>query len=98
MGASTLLETYMLFIGILVQISFVPQIYRMWCRKSSDDFSLWTSAILMICNASWLYYAWVISDFPLLVQQFLTVLNIALFAALIVYYRSPKSTLPDCSE
>jgi len=78
----------MVFIGLLAQTSFIPQIYRMWRRKSSDDFSLWTSAILLLCNASWLYYAWVISDAPLLIQQALTVFNIGLFAGMIIHYRS----------
>ncbi len=87
--ASTELEAYMIFIGILAQTSFVPQMWRMFKRKSSDDFSLWTSAILILCNASWLYYSWIISDFPLFLQQALTVFNIVFFAGMIVYYRSP---------
>ena len=83
----------MVFIGILAQTSFVPQMWRMFKRKSSDDFSLWTSAILLLCNASWLYYSWVISDFPSFMQQALTVFNIGLFAAMIVYYRFPIHTV-----
>lgn len=93
MAASPALEAYMIFIGLLAQTSFLPQIYRMWKRKSSDDFSLWTSAILMVCNGSWLYYAWVISDAPLLLQQALTVLNLIIFVALILRYRTRNGSV-----
>lgn len=90
MAASAGLETYMILIGLLAQTSFLPQIYRMWKRKSSDDFSLWTSAILMVCNGSWLYYALVISDTPLILQQALTVINLVVFVGLILRYRTPE--------
>lgn len=93
MAAPPALEAYMIFIGLLAQTSFLPQIYRMWKRKSSDDFSLWTSAILMVCNGSWLYYAWVISDAPLLLQQALTVLNLIIFVVLILRYRTQNGSV-----
>ena len=52
-----LIESIMAFVALFSLTSWIPQIARMIERKQTDDFSLWTTLILLICNGSWLFYA-----------------------------------------
>ena len=49
---SAIIESIMSFIAVFSLTSWIPQIARMLERKQTDDFSLWTTLILLICNGS----------------------------------------------
>ena len=83
-----LIESIMAFVAVFSLSSWIPQIVRMIERKQTDDFSLWTTLILLICNGSWLLYAFYIDSISFLIQQTLTVVMLLWFGSLIIKYRT----------
>ena len=88
MDFGTAFETYMIFVAVVALTSWLPQIHRILKTKSTDDFSLITTAILVWANSSFLAWAFYNSDTPLLIQQCLTVFMLFVFSYLVVKYRS----------
>jgi len=81
-------ESYMVCVAILALTSWLPQIHRMIKTKSTDDFSLITTAILVWANGSFLAWAIYNGDKPLFIQQSITVVMLFVFTYLIFKYRS----------
>lgn len=81
-------EIYMIVVACVALTSWLPQIYRILETKSTDDFSLITTAILVWANGSFLAWALYNSDTPLLIQQSLTVIMLFIFTYLVLKYRS----------
>ena len=50
-------EIFMSIVAILTNVHWVPQLTRLVQRKQSDDFSLWTTLILLTNNIIWFAYA-----------------------------------------
>lgn len=88
MDFGTAFETYMIFVAVVALTSWLPQIHRILQTKSTDDFSLITTAILVWANSSFLAWAFYNSDTPLLIQQCLTVFMLFVFSYLVLKYRS----------
>jgi len=85
---SELFEAYMVFVAFASLTSWLPQIHRILKTKSTDDFSLITTAILIWANGSFLAWAIYNSDKPLFVQQILTVIMLCVFTYLVIKYRT----------
>ena len=85
---SAMVESIMAFIAIFSLSSWIPQIARMIERKKTDDFSLWTTIILLFCNGSWWLYAIYISSISFFIQQTLTLTMLLIFGATIIKYRT----------
>ena len=85
---SAMIESFMAFIAIFSLTSWIPQIARMLERKQTDDFSLWTTIILLICNGSWWFYAMYIESISFFIQQTLTLIMLVCFGLIIVKYRT----------
>ena len=81
-------ETYMTLVAFLGLFSWIPQIGRILETKSTDDFSLVTTAILIWANGSFLWWAFQINDTPLLIQQVITCIMLGVFTFLVLKYRS----------
>tara|TARA_R110000744_G_scaffold237024_1_gene354516 strand:+ start:545 stop:820 length:276 start_codon:yes stop_codon:yes gene_type:complete len=81
-------EQYMTFVAFGALGSWFPQIARMIKTKSTDDFSLWTTAILMWANGSFLWWAYQIDDKPFMLQQILTMIMLTIFTGIILKYKS----------
>ena len=62
------------FSGFCTTLAFVPQVYKIWKFKSAKDISLITFAIFNLGIFGWLFYAFLISDFPLILANFITLL------------------------
>lgn len=60
------------FSGFCTTLAFVPQVYKIWKFKSVKDISLITFAIFNLGVFGWLFYAFLISDFPLILANFIT--------------------------
>jgi uncharacterized protein with PQ loop repeat len=88
MDFGTAFETYMMFVAFVALTSWLPQIHRILQTKSTDDFSLITTAILVWANSSFLAWAFYNSDKPLLIQQSLTVFMLFVFTYLVLKYRT----------
>jgi uncharacterized protein with PQ loop repeat len=82
------IESIMAFIAIFSLTSWIPQIARMLERKQTDDFSLWTTLILLFCNASWWLYAIYIESVSFFIQQTLTLVMLICFGLIIIRYRT----------
>ena len=80
-------ETYMVLVATLGLFSWVPQIHRILQTRSTDDFSLWTTAILVWANGSFLWWSIQIDDTPLFVQQAITCVMLAIFTFLVLKFR-----------
>ena len=88
MDYGTAFETYMVFIAFIALTSWLPQIHRILTTKSTDDFSLITTFILVWSNASFLAWATYNTDKPLFIQQALNVCMLLIFTYLVIKYRS----------
>ena len=88
MSFGSMFQTYMIIVAFVAITSWLPQLYRIHKTKSSDDFSLITTAILVWANSSFLAWAIYNNDIPLKIQQSFTVVMLFIFAYLVVKYRS----------
>ena len=88
MSLESTFQIYMVFVAFASLTSWLPQIYRMVQTKSTNDFSLITTAILLWANGSFLASALFNNDLPLTIQQSLTVVMLILFTFLILKYRT----------
>ena len=82
------IESIMSLVALISVSSWIPQIARMLERKQTDDFSLWTTLILLICNTSWLLYAIYIESISFFIQQTVTLIMLLLFGFIILRYRT----------
>ena len=81
-------EAFMIGISFFSLTSWIPQIKKILAMKSTKEFSLVTTAILLICNTSWFFYAFHIHSPSLILQQGLTMVMLIVFAYLVVRYRN----------
>jgi uncharacterized protein with PQ loop repeat len=88
MSFGSMFQTYMIIVAFVAITSWLPQLYRIHKTKSSDDFSLITTAILVWANSSFLAWAIYNNDTPLKIQHSFTVVMLFIFAYLVVKYRS----------
>ena len=88
MDFASVFQTYMVFVAIASLTSWLPQIYRMIKTKSTNDFSLITTGILLWVNSSFLGWAIFNSDLPFMIQQSLTLFMLIVFTVLVLKYRT----------
>lgn len=58
--------------GTLTTVSFVPQVWRIWRRKSAEDVSLAMFLTFTIGVAAWLGYGLLIDSLPVIVANIVT--------------------------
>ena len=75
------IEIFMSVVAIVTNASWLPQLSRLIRRKQSDDFSLWTTLILLVNNVIWFAYAGYIM--------------ILFFGSLIIRYRTTNYLFSD---
>ena len=76
-----LLETLATFVGIVGSVAMLPQIYRLFKRKSAKDISISTYSFLFVAGIIWVLYGINIQSLPLIVTNFvgsITLLGIVL--------------------
>ena len=83
-----MIDTYMTIVAFASLASWVPQITRMITTKSTDDFSLWTTAILAWVNFSFLAQAIIIDDNSFILLQGISCVMLCIFATIIIRYRT----------
>ena len=88
-------EIFMSIVAILTNVHWIPQLTRLVQRKQSDDFSLWTTIILLTNNIIWFAYAGYIVSISLSIQQGLTLMMLLIFGGLIIRYRTTNYLFPD---
>lgn len=75
-----------LFVGLIMSFSNIPQIYKIYSRKSAKDISKITYLMVTMGSAVWLWYGLVQKDIPLIATQFFTtIFFFIIFLGAVVY-------------
>ncbi len=88
-------EMFMSIIAVVTNCHWIPQLTRMIKRKASDDFSLWTTFILIANNIVFFAYAGYINSISLSIQTGLTLAMLLVFGGLIIRYRTTNLLFPN---
>ncbi|MFZ1085400.1 MAG: SemiSWEET transporter [Terracidiphilus sp.] len=67
-------------------ISFLPQLIRVWRRKSAEDISLVMFLLFSFGVACWLVYGWGIGSVPIAVANIITLILALAILALKLHY------------
>lgn len=71
-------EKYMYIVGVLGQMVFYAQAYRIFCNQSALDVSVLGFSAGFISVASWLLYGILIKDRPLIIANTVATIGAAL--------------------
>lgn len=63
------LETLATIVGIVGSFAMIPQVYRIFRRKSAQDISISTYAFLLIAGIIWVLYGFNIQSLPLIITN-----------------------------
>jgi len=63
------LETLATIVGIVGSFAMIPQVYRIFRRKSAQDISISTYAFLLFAGIIWVLYGFNIQSFPLIITN-----------------------------
>jgi len=63
------LETLATITGVLNSFAMLPQIYRIFKRKSAKDISIWTYLYMLVAGVIWILYGLNIQSFPIWFSQ-----------------------------
>lgn len=94
MDAQTI-EIFMSIVAVVTNAHWIPQLTRLIRRKQSDDFSLWTTLILLLNNIMWFAYAGYIGSIAFTIQQGIALTMLLIFGSLIIKYRTTNYLFSD---
>ena len=60
-----LLETLATIVGVASSFALLPQVYRIFKRKSAQDISIWTYLYMLVAGVIWILYGFNIQSFPI---------------------------------
>lgn len=80
--------------GTLTTVSFVPQVWRIWRRKSATDVSLGTFFLFAAGVVAWLGYGILIRAIPVIVANAITLVLALCVIVLKIRYSRPQNR-PD---
>jgi MtN3 and saliva related transmembrane protein len=60
-----LLEALATITGVVSSFAMLPQIYRIFKRKSAKDISIWTYLYMFAAGVIWILYGFNIQSFPI---------------------------------
>jgi MtN3 and saliva related transmembrane protein len=63
------LETLATITGVASSFAMLPQIYRIFKRKSAKDISIWTYLYMLLAGVIWILYGLNIQSFPIWVSN-----------------------------
>ncbi len=63
------LETLATITGIAGSFAMIPQIFRIFRRKSAKDLSIWTYSYMLVTTAIWTLYGINIQSFPIWISN-----------------------------
>jgi MtN3 and saliva related transmembrane protein len=64
-----ILETLATITGVASSLAMLPQIYRIFKRKSAKDISIWTYLYMLGAGVIWILYGLNIQSFPIWVSN-----------------------------
>ncbi len=86
----TQIEVAMSVFGVITATQLVPACYRIWYRRSSDDFSLWSMGIALVTQILWLLYAIYASITCLIIGSIAWLIALFTMTGLILRYRNKE--------
>lgn len=81
------IEIIGLIAATLTTSSFVPQVYKLWKSKSTEDISLLMYIVLFTGCMLWLYYGLVVDSLPVIFANAITGLLVAFVVLLKLKFR-----------
>jgi MtN3 and saliva related transmembrane protein len=73
--------------GISMGLSRIPQIYKIYLRKSASDVSKVTHLIIVLGATIWMLYGIEINSFPIIISNFIGIITNALILLGCFFYR-----------
>ena len=82
------LESLAMITGVVSSFALLPQIYRIFKRKSAMDISIWTYLYMLVANVIWTLYGLNIQSYPIWVSNLICSLaNIGVIVGWYLYGR-----------
>lgn len=81
------MELWMSIVGISMSVGGIPQMYRMWTRKTSDDISIVLWVVMIHGIAWWLYYGITIGSISLIVTNSVCLILDSIILTMVIIYR-----------
>jgi len=75
MNLDIVLETLATVTGVLSSFAMLPQIYRIFKRKSAKDISIWTYLYMLVAGVIWVLSGLNIQSFPIWVSNLIGTLT-----------------------
>jgi len=78
------LETLATITGVVGSFAMLPQIHRIFKRKSAKDISIWTYLYWLVASVIWILYGLNIQSFPIWVTNLIG--SLALIGIIVGWY------------
>jgi len=69
MTFDVVLETLATIVGLGGSFAMIPQVYRIFKRKSAKDISIWTMSYMLVAGVIWVLYGLNIQSFPIMITN-----------------------------
>ena len=69
MDLAIVLESLATITGVISSFAMLPQIYRIFKRKSAKDISIWTYLYMLAAGVIWILYGLNIQSYPIWVTN-----------------------------
>ncbi len=76
MIVDVVLETLATITGVVGSFAMLPQVYRIFKRKSAKDISIWTYSYMLAAGVIWVLYGFNIQSFPIWITNLIGSLSI----------------------
>ena len=88
MDLAVVLESLATITGVVSSFAMLPQIYRIFKRKSAKDISIWTYLYMLAAGIIWILYGLKIQSYPIWVSNLIgTSTMIAIIVGWFLYGR-----------
>ena len=89
MSGNVLLELLAIAVGVIGSFAMLPQVYRIFKRKSATDISITSFGFLLVAGIIWTFYGFDIEDFPIIITNLLgTIILAGVLVGWFLYGRS----------
>ena len=88
MAFDIILESLATVMGVVGSFAMIPQVYRIFKRKSAKDISIWTYAYMLAAGIVWVLYGFNIDSFPIVTSNLIgSIVLVGVVIGLIIYGR-----------
>ena len=77
MSGNVLLEMLATAVGVIGSVAMLPQVYRIFKRKSATDISITTFGFLFVAGIIWTIYGFDIEEFPIIISNLIGTIILA---------------------